>query len=66
MEEGVFPIVAQQLVNTWPCSGVQDATGTLKPEMAAIGLPEPALGASLALGTALLMSLARLRDKRAE
>lgn len=60
-EQGVLPQEIQQLVNLWPCSGVQDASGQVKPEIAAVGLPEPRFGSLLAAGFVLLSSLAPVR-----
>ena len=43
-EQGALAPELQALFNTWPCSGLQDASGVWKPEMLAIGLPEPSPG----------------------
>jgi len=61
VDEGVAAAEIQRLINIWPCSGIQDASGTLKPEMAAIGLPEPDATFCLALGGLLLTALWRIR-----
>lgn len=54
--QGVIPVSAQSIFNIWPCSGLQDVTGALKPEMEAIGLPEPGLVPGLVSGFALLLA----------
>ncbi|GEM_PF-2259342 len=61
VEEGVATAETQRLINIWPCSGIQDSAGTLKPEMAAIGLPEPGGAIPLALGALLLATLRSAR-----
>ncbi|MFK7895149.1 MAG: hypothetical protein AB8G23_04895 [Myxococcota bacterium] len=61
VDQGVFPIAGAQLVNTWPCSGIQDAAGALKPEMAAIGLPEPSGLCLIASGVVALAGIGRRR-----
>ena len=63
VEQGVLPAATQQLVNIWPCSGLQNSSGQPKPEMAAIGLPEPSLGSSFAAAIGLLAALARSRRR---
>ncbi len=58
VEQGVLPLEVQQLFNIWPCSGLQDANGQWKPEMAAIGLPEPAPGTSVGVAVVFAALLA--------
>lgn len=63
VEQGVADPAIQRLINTWPCSGIQDASGTLKPEMAAVGLPEPGFATAAGLG-ALSIAMHRRRFPR--
>ncbi|HPG24853.1 MAG TPA: hypothetical protein PLW10_04410, partial [Myxococcota bacterium] len=42
VDEGILTAELQALFNLWPCSGLQDAAGLLKPELAGIVVPEPA------------------------
>ncbi|MBY0402056.1 hypothetical protein K2X89_17310 [Myxococcota bacterium] len=64
-ESGALAPEIQALFNTWPCSGLQTADGRWKPEMLAVGLPEPGLGAGLAAGLVGLIGLARERPRAA-
>lgn len=63
-EQGILAPELQSLLNTWPCSGLQDPSGAWKPEMLAIGLPEPASGVSFGLGVVGLFGLASGRSRR--
>lgn len=61
-ESGILAPTIQALFNTWPCSGLQTVDGRWKPEMLAIGLPEPGLGPGLAIGLFGLFRAARSRS----
>ena len=52
-EQGGRAPELQALFNTWCYSGLQDVSGAWKPEMLAIGLPEPSPGVAIAWGGAL-------------
>ena len=62
-DQNVLPQEIQQLVNLWPCSGIQDASGQVKPEVAAIGLPEPRFGTLLAVGCASFAAFLSIRPR---
>lgn len=62
-ESGALAPSIQALFNTWPCSGLQTADGRWKPEMLAIGLPEPGLAVGLAVGLCGLLGAARGRRR---
>jgi hypothetical protein len=57
VDQGLFSTETQQLFNLWPCSGLQDVNGQLKPELAAIGVPESDFSLLLASGAVLLLFL---------
>jgi hypothetical protein len=63
-EQGILAPELQSLLNTWPCSGLQDPSGAWRPERLAIGLPEPTFGASVGLGVVGLLGLVSGRSRR--
>ena len=63
-EQGILPPSIQALFNTWPCSGLQDPSGAWKPELLAIGLPEPRAVGILGPGCGWLIGLGWARDRR--
>ncbi len=62
-EQGIIAPQIQALLNTWPCSGLQDPSGAWKPEMLAIGLPEPGSAVILGAGCGWLLGLCWVRDR---
>ncbi|MBK7951475.1 MAG: hypothetical protein IPK00_22595 [Deltaproteobacteria bacterium] len=62
-ESGALEPSIQALLNAWPCSGLQTVDGLWKPEMLAIGLPEPGLSVGLGVGLCGLLGAARGRRR---
>lgn len=61
VDQGLIDAPTQNLFNIWTCSGLQDENGVLKPEIAAIGLPEPYAAPALLF---CLIAMAALVDRR--